>query len=146
MTPHISGEMKPEEIEKFMPKEQKAEITSPSEAEKKLMKKEMKKKAEKVMAEQSERKVYSEYYLQVTQRLYDYIQRNYIDLGLKGEVNVVFLIDKNGNLVGEPAVIGDVEPAIRDLAIEVVKKASPYPSFPEGLKKGKEAFNILLSF
>ncbi|MCD6080850.1 MAG: hypothetical protein J7J54_05315 [Candidatus Omnitrophica bacterium] len=146
LTPHISGEMKPEEIEKFMPKEQKAEITSPSEAEKKLMKKEMKKKAEKVMAEQSERKVYSEYYLQVTQRLYDYIQRNYIDLGLKGEVNVVFLIDKNGNLVGEPAVIGDVEPAIRDLAIEVVKKASPYPSFPEGLKKGKEAFNILLSF
>jgi len=146
LTPHISGKMKPEEIEKFIPKEQKAEITPPSEAEKKLVKKEMKKKAEEVMAEQSERKLYSEYYLQVTQRLYDYIQRNYIDLGLKGEVNVVFLIDKNGNLVGEPAVIGDVEPAIRDLAIEVVKKASPYPPFPEGLKKDKEAFNILLSF
>ncbi len=146
LTPHISGEMKPEEIEKFMPKEQKAEVPRSVKAEKKLVRKEMKKKAEKVMAEQSERKLYSEYYLQITQRLYDYIQRNYIDLGLKGEVNVVFLIDKNGNLVGEPAVIGDVEPAIRDLAIEVVKKASPYPSFPEGLKKDKEAFNILLSF
>jgi Flp pilus assembly secretin CpaC len=146
LTPHISGEATPQEIEKYMPKEQKAEIETPAKVEKKLARKEVEKKAEKVMAEEGERKLYSEYYLQVTQRLYDYIQRNYIDLGLKGEVNVVFLVDKNGNLVGEPAVIGDVEPAVRDLAIEVVKKASPYPPFPEGLKKKKEAFNILLSF
>jgi len=103
-------------------------------------------RAVKSLAQEEERQSYSDYYLKVTNNIYDYLKRNYLDMGLKGEVNVVFILNNRGNLVGEPAVIGDVEPSVRDLAIEVVKKAGPYPIFPSSMEKGKEAFNILLSF
>ena len=102
--------------------------------------------SKQTLAEVEERKSYSDYYLKVTNSIYSYLKRNYLDMGLKKEVNVVFLLDSKGTLVGEPAVIGDVEPSIRDLAIEVVKKAGPYPVFPYSMEKEKEAFNILLSF
>ncbi|MDP8234213.1 MAG: secretin N-terminal domain-containing protein [Candidatus Saelkia tenebricola] len=96
--------------------------------------------------QEEERQSYSEYYLKVTNNIYGYLSKNYLDMGLNKEVNVVFLLNKRGNLVGEPAVVGEVDPSIRDLAIEVVKKAGPYPVFPSSLDKEKEAFNILLSF
>ena len=104
------------------------------------------KKVKKSLVQEEERKAYSEYYLTVANKIYNYLNKNYLGLGLKEEVNIVFLLNKDGSLVGEPAVIGDVEPTVRDLAIEVVKKSAPFPSFPEALNKKKEAFNILLSF
>ena len=104
------------------------------------------KKATESLAQEEGRKAYSNYYLKVTSSIYSYLKKNYLNMGLKKEVNVVFILNNRGNLVGEPAVIGDVEPSVRDLAIEVVKKAGPYPTFPSSMEKEKEAFNILLSF
>lgn len=116
------------------------------EPERRKAKAEESKRPPESLAEEKERKAYSEYYLKVTNKIYRYLKSNYLDLGLEGEVNVVFLLDRNGKLVGEPAVIGDVEPAVRELAIEVVKRAEPYAPFPKELSKEREAFNILLNF
>jgi len=103
-------------------------------------------KSEAVLAEDKERGAYSGYYLKVTNMIYDYFRKNYLNMGLNREVNVVFLLDSRGDLIGEPAVVGEVDPIVRDLAIEVIKKAGPYPIFPASLNRDKEAFNILLNF
>ncbi|MDP8216340.1 MAG: hypothetical protein P9L98_03345 [Candidatus Kaelpia imicola] len=103
-------------------------------------------KTEMILAEDKERSSYSEYYLKITNMIYDYFSKNYLNMGLNREVNVVFLLSNRGDLIGEPAVVGEVDPIVRDLAIEVVKKAGPYPVFPILLDKDKEAFNILLNF
>ncbi|MDP8253807.1 MAG: secretin N-terminal domain-containing protein [Candidatus Kaelpia aquatica] len=103
-------------------------------------------KTELILAEDKERSSYSEYYLKITNIIYDYFGKNYLNMGLNREVNIVFLLNSRGGLIGEPAVVGEVDSTIRDLAIEVIKKAGPYPAFPISLNKEKEAFNILLNF
>jgi len=103
-------------------------------------------KPEAVLAEDKELGAYSEYYLKVTNIIYDYFSKNYLNMGLNREVNVVFLLSNRGELIGKPAVTGEVDPIVRDLAIEVIKKAGPYPVFPGSFEKDKEAFNILLNF
>ncbi len=103
-------------------------------------------KSDTILSEDKERGAYSEYYLKVTNIIYDYFRSNYLNMGLNREVNVVFLLNNKGDLIGEPAVVGEVDVIVRDLAIEVIKKAGPYPVFPVLLNKDKEAFNILLNF
>ena len=103
-------------------------------------------KTEMILAEDKERSLYSEYYLKITNIIYDYFSKNYLNMCLNREVNVVFLLDSRGDLIGEPAVVGEVDSVVRDLAIEVIKKAGPYPVFPVSFEKDKEAFNILLNF
>jgi type II secretory pathway component GspD/PulD (secretin) len=103
-------------------------------------------KVDKILSEDKERGAYSEYYLKVTNMIYDYFKKNHLNMGLNREVNVVFLLNNRGGIVGEPAVVGEVDNIVRDLAIEVINKAGPYPVFPASLDREKEAFNILLNF
>ncbi len=103
-------------------------------------------KTDMILEEDKERGSYSEYYLKITNIIYDYFSKNYLNMGLNREVNIVFLLNNRGDLIGEPAVVGEVDPIVRDLAIEVIKKAGPYPVFPVSLNKDKEAFNVLLDF
>ncbi len=150
LTPHIvdgdESAIKKEKVISELAKEQSSSLEY-KEKSASISRAELSSKSRKeAVAEEEERLLYSEYYLEVTNNIYDYLKKNYLDMGLKGEVNVVFLLDERGSLVGEPAVIGDVDPVVRDIAIEVVKKAAPYPVFPTFLSKQKEAFNILLSF
>lgn len=102
--------------------------------------------SQSVLGQDGERESYTGYYLKVTNIIYDYLSKNYLDLGLNKEVNVVFILSNSGNLVGEPAVIGDVDSTVKDLAIQVIKKNTPFPPFPLDIGKEKEAFNVLLTF
>lgn len=90
--------------------------------------------------------VVNDYYLVLSEKLMEYVSRNYIGMGVKGDVQVFFTLKSDGTLEGEPVVVGEVDPYLKNLAIQCVKSAGPYPRFPPGMADPRHTFNILLSF
>ncbi|MCM8784482.1 MAG: hypothetical protein NC818_06940 [Candidatus Omnitrophica bacterium] len=90
--------------------------------------------------------VVNEYYLGLSERLMNYVSKNYIGIGTKGDVQIFFTLKADGTLDGEPVVVGEVDPYLKNLAIQCVKSAGPYPNFPAGMADPRHTFNILLSF
>jgi TonB family protein len=68
------------------------------------------------------------------------------DKGLKGEVKVSFVVEASGRLKEEPAVISSSNQGLNAVAVTCVKKASPFPPFPDALKKENELFRVSLSY
>ncbi|MCM8793862.1 MAG: hypothetical protein NC898_05320, partial [Candidatus Omnitrophica bacterium] len=104
------------------------------------------KEAVKTMERIEKADVVNEYYLGLSERLMEYISRNYIGIGIKGDVQVFFTLNSDGTLEGEPVIVGEVDPYLKNLAIQCVKSAGPYPRFPPEMVDPKHTFNILLSF
>jgi MSHA type pilus biogenesis protein MshL len=104
------------------------------------------KEAEKTLERIEETDAYNEYYLTLSDRLMQYVAQNYIGVGVQGEAQIFFTLKSDGTLDGEPVVVGEVDTVLRNLAIECVKSAGPYPRFPVSLAEPKQTFNILLSF
>jgi len=104
------------------------------------------KEAEKTLERIEKSDAYNEYYLTLSDRLMQYVAQNYIGVGTKGDVQIFFTLKSDGTLEGEPVVVGEVEPALKNLAIQCVKSAGPYPHFPGSLAEPRQTFNILLSF
>jgi len=104
------------------------------------------KEAEKALERIEQADTFNEYYLSLSERLMQYVAENYIGLGIEGDVQVFFTLKSDGTLIGEPVVVGEVDPYLKNLAIQCVKSAGPYPRFPTQLAEPKHTFNILLSF
>lgn len=70
--------------------------------------------------------------------------------GEKGDVKLVFTLSKDGSLQDGPYVYqadnSKLTPLTLWTLIKTIKSASPFPSFPESLKKDVETFNIDLSY
>lgn len=64
----------------------------------------------------------------------------------KGEIGIAFILDSQGQLKEEPRVISSSNQNLNKIAIGCVKNASPFPSFPEDLKKTEENFHITLEY
>jgi MSHA type pilus biogenesis protein MshL len=65
---------------------------------------------------------------------------------VKGEVKVTFVLSKDGNLIGEPAILETTNQVLNPFASRAVKSASPFPPFSKTLEKDKEEFKISLSY
>lgn len=72
--------------------------------------------------------------------------REMANFNAEGSIRLIFNLNRQGELIGEPRAIGAKYKNIKDVAIAAVKIASPFPPFPLGMSKEEEKFNILISF
>ncbi len=63
----------------------------------------------------------------------------------KGSVKVTFVLSQRGALVGVPSVLKSSNPALEEPAVSGVKKASPFPPFPQSMGPGDKRFSIDIS-
>jgi type II secretory pathway component GspD/PulD (secretin) len=67
--------------------------------------------------------------------------------GEKGKIEIIFVLNSNGELKGEPEIASSDNQAINRMAVECIKKSSPFPPFPYNLKKmEEETFRIYLEY
>jgi len=64
----------------------------------------------------------------------------------RGQVWLSFVVSAKGKLIREPEVINTTNPSLVPFAIKAVKEASPFPAFPEDLKKTEEALSINVTY
>lgn len=64
----------------------------------------------------------------------------------KGEIKLAFILAKNGYLIDAPYVSETNNENLTPFAVRAIKNASPFPPFPESLKKDKETFMVNLSY
>ena len=63
-----------------------------------------------------------------------------------GSVKVAFTVRFDGKLADEPAASDASDPELVPYAIKAIKSASPFPPFPDSLRKEKEDFTAELTF
>jgi len=111
------------------------------------------KKFESVVKEEKDRarKVsYINYYRAIREKIRRYADRNYPkarDLG-EGEVFLKFVVSSNGELLQVRVVNRKSvkDPDLREVAINSVRDASPFPPFPKGMSQYQISFNLIMSF
>jgi type II secretory pathway component GspD/PulD (secretin) len=89
--------------------------------------------------------VLEKYYATVTGRI-DRAVLHGQPKGEKGEVEVIFILSREGKLLDEPIVARTTNPNLKIPACEAVKHAAPYPVFPKSLDKEKHRFRITLYY
>ncbi len=93
---------------------------------------------------------YIGYYRLVREKIRYYADRNYIKAGSasQGEVFLSFVVTSSGELLH--IMIIDRRSAddslLRNIAIDSVKDASPFPAFPQGMNQYQITFNVVISF
>lgn len=63
-----------------------------------------------------------------------------------GRVDISFTLSSDGQLKGRPRVISSSNQDLDSRAMEYIEKISPFPPFPQELKKQEESFNITLEY
>jgi TonB family protein len=66
--------------------------------------------------------------------------------GIQGTVEMLFTLDSQGQLKNAPKVISFSNQELVSAAIDCIKYASPFPPFPEELKKPEESFHVTLEY
>ncbi|MCM8797223.1 MAG: TonB C-terminal domain-containing protein [Candidatus Omnitrophica bacterium] len=66
--------------------------------------------------------------------------------GKTGKVELSFRLSSDGKLIGEPKVLNSTDPLLEPYALNAIKEASPFPSFPAGLESADELFSITLTY
>ncbi len=65
----------------------------------------------------------------------------------KGRVSLLFALSRQGELLGEPAIISnDGGQELGEIAKQIVKDSAPFWPFPEGERETSKAFEVLLEF
>lgn len=111
------------------------------------------KKFEAVVNEETDsakKATYIGYYRSVREKIRYYADRNYIKEGSasQGEVFLSFSVTSKGELLH--IMIMDnrsvKDSLLRDIAINSVRDASPFPAFPQGMNQFQITFNVIISF
>jgi protein TonB len=93
---------------------------------------------------------YIGYYRSVREKIRYYADRNYVKEGSvsQGEVFLSFVVASSGELLH--IMIIDKKSAddslLRNIAINSIRDASPFPAFPQGMNQYKITFNVIISF
>lgn len=64
----------------------------------------------------------------------------------KGEVELAFMLSREGTLIGEPYITRSNNFKLNAYALNTVNRAFPFPPFPKGLKQEKKKFNIKIVY
>jgi len=86
-----------------------------------------------------------EYYHFISQKIKNKLQELLYSHKVGGEVLISFTLSCNGELIGEPSILKSSCEELSHIAIEALKKSSPFPSFPSDIKKDREVFEIMIS-
>ncbi|MFH1478458.1 MAG: TonB family protein [Candidatus Omnitrophota bacterium] len=108
---------------------------------------------EKMMQEEKDeakKATYVSYYRSVREKIRTYANNNYYskkDLA-KGEVFLSFTVTSRGeliqvNIVDESSTDNSY---LREIALNSIRDASPFPPFPEGMSQYQITFNVIISF
>ena len=93
---------------------------------------------------------YIGYYRSVREKIRYYADRNYLKEGSasQGEVFLSFVVAASGELLH--IIIIDAksieDPLLRNIAIDSIRDASPFPAFPQGMNQYQVTFNVVISF
>jgi hypothetical protein len=93
---------------------------------------------------------YISYYRSVREKIRYYADKNYIKEGSasQGEIFLSFVVTSSGELLH--IMIIDARSAedllLRNLAINSIRDASPFPAFPQGMNQHQITFNVVISF
>ncbi len=89
---------------------------------------------------------YEEYYLNIGQEVNALAKQDKDVSGINGEVELMFTLDKEGFLIRGPIVLNQPDLRLVRSAVKIVKKASPFISFPKGLNKDQADFNVVIRY
>lgn len=93
---------------------------------------------------------YIGYYRLVREKIKYYADKNYIKekSASEGEVFISFVVTSSGKLLHIMVIDNRStnNSMLRNIAIDSVKDASPFPSFPQGMNQYQITFNIIISF
>ncbi|UCD15537.1 MAG: TonB C-terminal domain-containing protein [Candidatus Omnitrophota bacterium] len=95
-----------------------------------------------------------DYYLQLVEKIKDtssfvYLADEILPLSNSpdSKVKLRFEVSREGDLVGEPAVIwSEAEKEVEETAKEIIRKSCPFPPFPDSKKKKQQTYEIMLTF
>lgn len=85
------------------------------------------------------------YYNSIVEKLKN-LTLNRKGIAASGTVEVAFTLDSTGYLKSGPQVLSSSNQSLDNGAIECIKKATPFPSFPKGLDKSEESFHLVLEY
>ncbi len=88
---------------------------------------------------------YDTYYAIVREEAENMARRQDVG-GLKGQVDVQFILDKEGFLVRQPRVVNEPDVRLAKSAVNCIKLISPFPPFPEDLVRDEAIFLVTLSY
>jgi len=111
------------------------------------------KKFETVINEEKDsgkKSTYIGYYRLVREKIRYYADRNYIKEGVtsQGEIFLSFVVASNGELLHIMVIDNKSteDPLLRNIAINSIRDASPFPVFPQGMNQYQITFNVIISF
>ncbi|MBU1007286.1 MAG: TonB family protein [Candidatus Omnitrophica bacterium] len=98
----------------------------------------------------SKKATYISYYKAVRERIREWADENYPKNKrlAQGEVFLSFIVASSGELL-QVRVVDEKSssiPFLRNIAINSIRDASPFPAFPEGMSQYQITFNVIISF
>ena len=93
----------------------------------------------------SEKTSYEEYYLIVREEISNIAKGQDVS-GAVGNVELQFTLDNEGFLARSPVVLNKPDLALVRAAVSCVKKAVPFPPFPESLRKVEAEFRVTVKY
>lgn len=104
-------------------------------------------KSYKIIYDPANEKDYITYSNLIREKIKEGLKDIYSDYGREGDVCLLFVLNSNGSLYAfdiDPNSIEDKK--LRDIAGLGLRKAAPFPSFPEILPYDRMLFSIVISF
>lgn len=93
---------------------------------------------------------YIGYYRLVREKIRYYADKNYIKerSTSQGEVFLSFVVTSSGELLHIMIIDkrSAADPLLRNIAIDSVRDANPFPAFPQGMNQYQITFNVIISF
>jgi len=86
------------------------------------------------------------YHSLVSDKIENNTARNGKQRQMTGNVEVSFTLNSSGYLLGNPQIISSSNPLLELPALESIRGAAPFPSFPPILKKEEETFHLTLEY
>ncbi|MDP2981409.1 MAG: secretin N-terminal domain-containing protein [Candidatus Omnitrophota bacterium] len=89
---------------------------------------------------------YEEYYFTLRQGINNLAKQDEDVIGIKGDVQLQFTLDKEGFLIKGPIVLNNPDLRLVRSAVKIVKKAAPFIRFPKALKKDQADFSVVVRY
>ncbi len=89
---------------------------------------------------------YEEYYFTLRQEINNSAKQDEDVIGIKGDVQLQFTLDKEGFLIKGPIVLNNPDLRLVRSAVKIVKKAAPFIRFPKALKKDQADFSVVVRY